>query len=78
MFNNSTNINKTNNHLSRQITEHKKRPRYEVGNPGPGLRQTWKYAESNRLMESQSSPLDNWFSNVNYVIFSVNVAQYSF
>jgi hypothetical protein len=23
-------------------------------------------------MESQSSPLDNWFSNVNYVIFSVN------
>jgi len=28
MFNNSTNINKTNNHLSPEITEHKKRPQH--------------------------------------------------
>ena len=36
MVNNSTNINKTNNHLSHQLTEHKKIP-YVVGNPGTSL-----------------------------------------
>jgi hypothetical protein len=36
MVNNSTNINKTNNHLSPQFIEHKKD---EVGNTGPVLEQ---------------------------------------
>jgi hypothetical protein len=35
--NNSTNINKTNNHLSPQLTEHKKTMTYGIGNLGPGL-----------------------------------------
>jgi len=33
MVNNSTNINKMNNHLSPQIIEHKKIMTYDVGNP---------------------------------------------
>jgi len=36
MVNNSTNINKTNNHLSSQLNT-KKFTTYDVGNPGPGL-----------------------------------------
>ena len=41
--NNSTNINKTNNHLSLQIIEHKKKTMTcDAGNPGPGLRQAQK------------------------------------
>jgi len=36
MVNNSTNINKTNNHLSHQLTEHKKTP-YDVGYPVTSL-----------------------------------------
>ena len=40
MVNSSTNINKTNNHLSPQFTEHKKNhTTYDVGNPSPSLRQ---------------------------------------
>ena len=36
MVNNSTNINKTNNHLSPSLNEHKKgTTTYDVGNPGP-------------------------------------------
>ena len=39
MVNSSTNINKTNNHLSPQFTEHKKKhTTYDVGNPSPSLR----------------------------------------
>jgi hypothetical protein len=40
MVNNSTNIIKTNNHHSAQITEHKKTTTYDIGNSGPGLGQT--------------------------------------
>jgi len=36
MVNNSTNINKTNNHLSPKHTEHRKHHN-DVGNAGPGL-----------------------------------------
>jgi hypothetical protein len=32
MFNNSTNINKANNHLSPSLTEHKKTMIYDIGN----------------------------------------------
>jgi hypothetical protein len=33
MVNNFTNINKMNNHLSPQITEHTRQYRYDIGNP---------------------------------------------
>jgi hypothetical protein len=43
MVNNSTNIYKTNNHLSRHITEQtKKTTTYGIGNPGPGFGQASK------------------------------------
>jgi hypothetical protein len=38
MINNSTNINKMNNHLSPQLIEHKTTT-YDVGNPSPDLGQ---------------------------------------
>ena len=38
MINNSTNINKINNHLSPQLIKHKKKPTtYDVENPGHHL-----------------------------------------
>jgi hypothetical protein len=37
LVNNSTNINKSNNHISPQLNEHKKTVIYDVGNPCPGL-----------------------------------------
>ena len=37
MINNSTKINKTNNHLSHLIIGHEKTTTFDVGNPGPGL-----------------------------------------
>jgi hypothetical protein len=41
MVNNSTSINKTINHLSQNLTEHKKgTTTKDVGNPGPDLGQT--------------------------------------
>ena len=42
MVNNSTNINKTNNHLSPQLIEYKKITTDEVGNLGPCLGQVKK------------------------------------
>ena len=42
MVNNSTDINKQNNHLSHQSIEHKEAKTYDVGNPGPGLGQAQK------------------------------------
>jgi hypothetical protein len=42
MVNNSTDINKKNNHLSHQSTEHKETMTYDIGNPGPGLGQPQK------------------------------------
>ena len=37
MINNPTNINKTNNHLSSQVIEHKNTTVYGIENPGPDL-----------------------------------------
>ena len=38
LVNNFTNINKTNNHPSPQVTEHRQNTTtYDVGNQGPGL-----------------------------------------
>jgi hypothetical protein len=42
MVDNSTNGNKTNNHLSPQTTEHKNTTAYGVGNPGLGY---WNMSE---------------------------------
>ena len=42
MVNNSTNINKTNDHLSSQLIEHRKTTIFDVGNPGTGLGQVQK------------------------------------
>ena len=39
MINNSTNINKINNHLSPETIEHKKKPTtYDAWNPDPGTK----------------------------------------
>ena len=65
MVNNSTNINKTNNHLSSELTEHKKKrgiTTYDIGNPDPGLGHTQKCGGV------KPSPLDNWISNGNAFI----------
>jgi hypothetical protein len=43
MLNNSSTINKTNNHLSPQPFNLKKTMTYDIGNPGPGLGQAEKY-----------------------------------
>jgi hypothetical protein len=57
----STNTYKTNNHLSPQIIEYKKRIMtyiYGIGNPGPGLGQAPKCGRVNQvLMASQSSSI---------------------
>ena len=54
MVNNPININKTNNHLSPQITEHKKgQDIYDVGNTGSGLRQGKQVVGLNRLTGSE-------------------------
>jgi hypothetical protein len=52
MVNSSTNINKTNNHLSPQITEHKKTTRYDNRNVCPGLGQTniWRLKPLNWIL----------------------------
>ena len=39
MVNNSTNVNKLNNHLSPQIIWHKKKQTYGIRNPGSGFEQ---------------------------------------
>jgi hypothetical protein len=44
MIINSTNNNKTNTHLSSELIERKKKnTTYDVGNPGPALRQAQTY-----------------------------------
>jgi len=56
MVNNSTNINKTNNDLSPQIIELKKRLKY-VGNPDPGLRQAQKYGRVKPIIGIPNLPV---------------------
>jgi hypothetical protein len=49
---NVTSINKTNNHLSPQLTEHQvKTITFDVGNPGPGLGQTRTCCRINIYMQ---------------------------
>ena len=50
---NSTNINKTNNRLSKE--KQKKTMIYDFGNPGPGLGQSQDVAGIKQLMRSQLS-----------------------
>ena len=68
MVNNSTNINKSNNHLSPQIVEHNKKKTmiYGIRNPVPGLgTDTKMWQGSIGLWDSNLSPFDNWIFNVN-------------
>ena len=47
--------NKTNNHLSHQLIKHKKNTMtYDVGNPGPGLRESQKYGGLKWAVGSQT------------------------
>ena len=50
MVNNSTKINKMNNYLSSQTTEHKNTMTYVVGNPSLGLGQAQKCGRLTRLI----------------------------
>jgi hypothetical protein len=59
IVNNAININKTNNHLSHQIIEHKNTMTYDVGNQGPGLRQEQKCGRVKSINGIPPSPLDN-------------------
>ena len=61
---NSTNINKTNDHISPQIIEHKKLITYDIRNPGPDKNVTGL----NWLIGSQYPSLDNWIFNCNTYI----------
>jgi hypothetical protein len=54
MVNNSTNINKTNNHLSPQITDREKVTTYPDGHPSVG----WEQEAQIRLMWSEPSTPD--------------------
>jgi hypothetical protein len=60
MVKNSTNINKTNKHLSPSLTEHKKTSTYDVWNPGLAWDRHINVAGLNRFIVSQPSPFDNW------------------
>ena len=57
MVNSSTNINKTNNHLTPQLVDKKKKTTtYDVGNPDPGL----GYAQKcTGISESTTSSLNH-------------------
>ena len=66
MVNNSSNINKANNHPSPSLTEHNENTTtYDVWYPGAGLGQT---QNCGGLMGFQPSPPDNWISNSNAYI----------
>ena len=55
LVNNSSNISKTENHLSSYNTEHKKTTRYEVGNLSPGLEQAQeKFEDVNEKISCKS------------------------
>ena len=66
MVNNSTNINKTNNHLSPEHTKKRGITTYDIGNPDPGLGHTQKCGGV------KPSPLDNWISNGNAFIKTID------
>ena len=68
--NNSTNINKMNNHLSYSLTEHKKKIQtYDVGNWGSRLGRAQKCGGVNPLNVIQALP--SWFDLFFLVIFGV-------
>jgi len=70
MVNNSTNINKTNDHLSTELIEHKNEGQQHMMLEIQVL--AWDrhkdVAGLNRLMGSHPSPHDNWISNSNTYI----------
>ena len=66
MVNNSTNINKTNNHLLPKTIEHKEIPQHmALEILVLALDRHKNVAGLNRLMGSQPSPSDNWITNDN-------------
>jgi hypothetical protein len=68
MVNYSTNINVINNHLSTELTEHKKGPPHRMLEIRVLASDRHKNgARLNKLMGSQPSPLDNWMFNDNTI-----------
>ena len=61
MVNKSTSVNKTNNHLSSQITIQEQTTTYGIGKPGPGLEQAQKCGRV-KLVNGYWI-IDNWISN---------------
>ena len=59
MFNNYTNINKTDNHLWPQIMQHKRTTKHNMGNPGPGLEQTQSRVGVKQVKGTHMSDLRN-------------------
>jgi hypothetical protein len=51
-----------------ELAKHKKTTTYDLGNPGPKLRQAQICGGLNRLMRSSPSPLDKLISNCNIYI----------
>jgi len=71
MINNSTIINKTNNHLSLQLTEHKKNTEYDVENSGPSMGQTGKCGGGEKVNYCLSSVNYLMEDNCNYLYMGV-------
>jgi len=71
--NNSTNINKKNNHLSTQTTQHKKRLIYDIGNHGLGLGQAQKCGRV-KIQPVNGIPYFSMYKNLqNVYIYMYNV-----
>ena len=66
IVNNSSNINKTNNHFSRQFFKYKT---YDIGNPDPGLGQTQTCGGVKPVKVSEPSPHYYWIYNGNIYIY---------
>jgi hypothetical protein len=65
----NNNINKTKNHLSSLLTEHKKTMTCDNESPGPGFGQVQKCGGIKQVdLMTTTSPLDNWISNCNTII----------
>ena len=62
MDNNTMNINKTNNHLSAEIIEHKKTTTHGVNHPDSGLGQAHKCGGVKSI---NGDPNSEWQTNIN-------------
>jgi hypothetical protein len=65
MINHSTNINKTNNHLSPSLTEHEEKTMtHDVGNPGPGGHPRNTPAKNALNKQKENLPCTNFITQV--------------